>query len=39
MPTGLIPDQHDFLVWKSSRHLCQVEVHHLRIDPGQEKGK
>jgi len=39
MPTGLIPDQHDFLVWKGSRHLCQVEVHHLRIDPGQEKGK
>jgi hypothetical protein len=39
MPAGLIPDQHDVLIWKSSRQLCQIEVHHFRIDPWQKERK
>lgn len=39
MPTGLVPDQHDFFIGENGCHLCQVEVHHLRIDPGEKKRK
>jgi len=39
MPTSLIPDQHDFFIGENGCHLCQVEVHHLRIDPGKKQGK